>query len=69
MYWINPPWLEYSNKLNVSSVIFDNLNLYEIEKYRKIEIDTVNNFFEKDEKSILEIIPQDYHKENIVIKL
>lgn len=57
------------NKLNVSSVIFDNLNLYEVEKYRQIEIDTVNNFLDKDDKSILDIIPQDYHKENIVIKL
>ena len=57
------------NKVNVSTLIFDNLNLYEIEKYRQIEIDTVNEFLEKDNSQFSENIPNDYQKENIVIKL
>lgn len=57
------------NKVKVSTLIFDNINLYEIEKYRQIEIDTVNNFLEKDNSEISKRIPEDSQKENIVIKL
>ena len=40
------------NEVNVSTLIFDNLNLYEIEKYRQIEIDTVSKFLEKNNSEI-----------------
>lgn len=57
------------DKVKLSTLIFDNINLYEIEKYRQIEIDTVNNFLEKDNGEISKKIPEDSKKENIVIKL
>ena len=57
------------NEVNVSTLIFDNLNLYEIEKYRQIEIDTVSNFLEKYNSEISKKIPEDSNKENIIIKL
>ena len=57
------------NEVNVSTLIFDNLNLYEIEKYRQIEIDTVSNFLEKNNSEISKKIPEDSNKENIIIKL
>ncbi len=57
------------NEVNVSTLIFDNLNLYEIEKYRQIEIDTVSNFLEKNNSEISNKIPEDSNKENIIIEL
>jgi len=57
------------NKVEVSTLIFDNINFYELEKYRKIEIDTVNDFLEKDNYELSKRIPEDSKKENIIITL
>ena len=57
------------NKVKVSTLIFNNINLYEMEKNRKIQIDTVDDFLEKNNSYISKEISKDSDKENIIIKL
>lgn len=57
------------NKVNVSTLIFNNISLYEMEKHRNIQIDTVDDFLEKNNTDITNKIPKDSDKENIIIKL
>lgn len=55
--------------VDISTIILENITLYEIEKYRDLDITNVYDFSIRDKKELSKYIPEDANKENIIIEL